>query len=171
MKYFTKYLKVEGKATVNGCNQCEIGEVIKIREDNYRYLGNNEFEKVKLFLCTRDIQVGDEIVCDEDISKKAVVESLTSSGLIRLRVNKEFYTEVQNSCFKVIGELSKDAIWITEGMEFEEEDINRQFYDDSGSSESCWFNYNKLHTEEDWAETPEDWKRIQIKCPTCKTFH
>lgn len=147
MKYFTKYLKAESIATVNGCNQCEIGGIIKIREDNYKYIGNNKFEEVKLFLCSR--------ICYRE----------------RDSFYYENYPNIPKDQFKVIGEISKDAIWVKEEMELDDEEINRQFYDDSGSSESCWFDYNRLHTEEDWAEIPENWKRIQIKCPTCKTFH
>jgi hypothetical protein len=63
--------------------------------------------KVKLSLCSRDIQVGDRIYYDGmywDNASKSMIESAPFETV------------------KVIGEISPDATWVKEGDEFDEED-------------------------------------------------
>lgn len=181
MKYFSKYLKVEGKATVNGCNQCEIGDVIKIREDSYRYLGNNEFEKVKLFLCSIHKEIGDKITQD---GIKYTEWCKSHEGL----------EDALDTYFKVIGEISKEAIWIKEGEEFDEEDIKiigDRYYSTNSSqlTNEEVANIAKKENKEVFKVEYEHGDRdehsrtiytiiywryptcIKIKCATCKTFH
>lgn len=160
MKYFTKWLPVEG---VIEKGDTTIKDGIRFYHHDISQSGLEEgHQKIKLFLCTRDIQVGDKV---------RTFQNPTAEWTLG-EINQYMYISgAVYSLFKVIGEISKDAIWVKEDMEFEEGDINRQFYDDSGSSESEWLDYNRLHTEEDWLETPDNWKRIQIKCPTCQKFH
>lgn len=176
MKYFAKFLPTEGTMEhATGLNQAEIGEIIDLKNRGfYKYLVEGKFQKMGLFLCSRDIKVGDEIL---------IIKHSTSSEVLDKRIVEGYKEEFdafrikdggyigRSISIKPIGEISKDAIWVKEGDEFEDDEINKQFYDDSGSEDSEWFNWCPLHTEEDWRETPENWKRIQIKCLTCKNFH
>ena len=87
-KYFAKYLPVDRLAS----------------------------SKVELFLCCRDIQVGDTIYTGD-------------SYLNGITITKEVfqtYTSIKgltNPHFKVIGKISKKAIWVKENDEFDEEEL------------------------------------------------
>jgi hypothetical protein len=104
-------------------------------ENNYKLMQRDGLNpiRVKLFLCSRDIQVGDEV--------KILNESW--EGIYKAGMDTEYM-------FKVIGEVSPEAVWVKEGMEFEEDAVQQ------------W-----------WA--PEDANTdhyvMKIQCPNCKTFH
>lgn len=68
-----------------------------------------EFRKVKLFLCSRDIQVGDEV-------------RLGNMGNTHGIADEHNYLK-NLGAFKVIGEISQEATWVKEGDEFDEEQI------------------------------------------------
>lgn len=72
-KYFAKYLAVEGeKITLGGKYITGCGNVYDVDEESLKAhkkleksegkkVVNNYFKPVKLFLCSRDIQIGDEV--------------------------------------------------------------------------------------------------------------
>jgi hypothetical protein len=118
-KYFTKYLPVEGEIKEpcfvqddNIFSDNKIVELVKvdtsikdhhfaldIRNGTYSHEGMKKLKKVKLFLCSRDIQVGDEYY--------KYGKDKTLFGV---------YSEPTPDCFKVIGEISPDAlIYVKEG--------------------------------------------------------
>jgi hypothetical protein len=121
-KYFAKYLPVEGEMK-EGCIAKEkysinpkIVEVVAINEDGMiKCKGDNlwyvpeALQTVKLFLCSRDIQVGDK------------VRGLDGSEeIIMTEGDKQLLFD--GNIFKVIGEISPDATWVKEGDEFDEDD-------------------------------------------------
>lgn len=71
-------------------------------------------EKVKLFLCSRDIQVGDEITNSNYYN--------TSLKVDELPLRKAY-----KNWYKIIGEISSDATWVKEGDEFTEDQIKAYF--------------------------------------------
>jgi hypothetical protein len=95
----------------------------------------------KLFLCSRDIQVGDEFIIPEDcvvdwdlrVNNKGICTSISMG-------NKMFHYKAPCSLggivhsgvhadskpYKVIGEISPDATWVKEGDEFEEHEIKQE---------------------------------------------
>jgi len=86
-KYFTKYLLKEGL------------------DDKGPY---------NLFLCSRDIQAGDEVQ--------------SKLGTLDGKVEHKFQLEEalkEDVWFKVIGEISPEAIWVKEGDEFDEDEISK----------------------------------------------
>lgn len=114
-KYFVKYLPVEG--------DIKEGEICFVDDGNgdtdylpFKQIYMEEGEpypvKVKPFLCSRDIQVGDEYYnsmgykVDHTWDEEAIQDS------------KDFPDDI----FKVIGEISPDA-GIIEGQEFTEEEV------------------------------------------------
>lgn len=125
MKYFAKYLPVEGKIK-NGDRVIDyeiapdmildyiegdkfmndISEEVTLPKWKTRF----NFQKVKLFLCSRDIQVVDE-AWFKDLNGEYQKETCNYI---------ENYT---NDCFKVIGEISPEAIWVKEGNEFDEDEV------------------------------------------------
>jgi hypothetical protein len=56
-------------------------------------------------------------------------------------------TAFNHNWFKVIGEISSEATWVTEGMEFNESEVMEVYSREIGRVE------------------------YQIKCPTCGRFH
>lgn len=158
--YFTKYLPVE--------EETEEGDyyISHLHTTPEKMGGINlwsfPIQKVKLFLCSRDIQIGDKV---------------------RKQDSEEFeWTMMMDSCipsdkvFKVLGEVSPQAIWVKEGDEFSEEEIGIQTfytYDENGSGlrsglakvgESIFVGGRGVITSIDKVI-------VLIKCPTCGTFH
>lgn len=77
--------------------------------------------KVKLFLCSRDIQVGDKI--HSDGLEGEYIGTPDNFAYIK---TSDGHTSSRRpeTCFKVIGEISPDATWVKEGDEFDESDID-----------------------------------------------
>lgn len=86
----------------------------------------------KLFLCSRDIQVGDKVNNDRRNIIGAEITSFDSNKTTLMlkggNLKYKFDTAANAECFKVIGEISPDATWVTEWMEFDEEDIDIIYY-------------------------------------------
>lgn len=110
MKFFAKYLPVEGEINIGDYVQYEgfTHYVSKAVLESYP----TEVEKVKLFLCSRDIQVGDEIYTDDPFWPQF-------TKLQYEQENKDMDEPRTTECFKVIGEISPNAIWVKEGDEFD----------------------------------------------------
>lgn len=158
-KYFTKYLPVPG--------EIEKGDLVMdtdgmVHETPDSWIGQKDII-AKQVLCSRDIQVGDKIRCEYPSTLHFDVECLRTyekstnvpHWVVRGTDGKEYYYDKNNS-FKVIGEVSPAAIWVKEGMEFEENDI-QYWLEMSG----VWFRFNK----------PKVNGLVRFKCPTCNTFH
>lgn len=114
--YFTKYLPVEGKIQEGDMTIGVRGHIAPaITPDDY----NNSYgpywigrKLVKLFLCSRDLQVGDKFFDERFLYEEFEVESVYH--LQRLNDGKRF---------KTIGEISPAAVWVKEGDEFDEDEI------------------------------------------------
>jgi len=167
--YFTKYLPVEGEikegdiVLSESCNHPP-AKIQKIMEDgslltdendlndplgNCYYILPKETRRVELFLCSRDIQVGDKYY-SLAFHEYHIAKDEHSSCFVR----PHEYT-------KVIGKVSPEAIWVKEGMEFDEEDIKKIRRE------------RLINVPDDWtdAEYEEYTLHYKIKCPTCRTFH
>lgn len=97
--YFTKYLS-EPVIKKNGTLLSRLYSIDPIIK---------EMEKPKLFLCSRDIQIGDKY-------------RITGGFADDIEFEFKEGQPKRNSAFKIIGEVSKDATWVKEGDEFDEED-------------------------------------------------
>lgn len=100
--HFAKYLPVEG----------EIKEGDNITNKNKLFtptiwtadkadVNKDNIEKVKLFLCSRDIQVGDKVIDSIDGKEYEVKSGFLPPEMV-----------------KAIGEISPEAKWVKEGDEF-----------------------------------------------------
>lgn len=167
--YFTKYLPVEGEIKVgdtvfswHNSTLFIIGKVIRIDEKEVETEDDGGFttysviqlnlniHKTKLFLCSRDIQVGDEFWMDEQHGPYIASENYISHPLN----------------YKKIGEISPAAIWVKESMEFDEDELIWQARNNEGDVED----------HEDWGtktvlKDDYGYYTVGIKCPTCKNFH
>ena len=110
-QYFAKYLPVEGEIKM-GDKFFEEGLGIGTRRNKE---GLYDFQKVKLFLCSRDIQVGDEVQLYKsgfELGDKVKITSESNLEIAKMGMG-----------FKVIGEISSEATWVKEGDEFDETEL------------------------------------------------
>lgn len=126
--YFAKYLSVEGEIKENDLLINPAGTYEYYRK-SLDITGSiyNGCKKVKLFLCSRDIQVGDmvqEIFYDGTLSKMYSFGKLPNINDLVILYNGKLHhqTRIEN-IIKVIGEISPEATWVKEGDEFTEDEI------------------------------------------------
>lgn len=181
-KYFVKYIPVGGEI-----KKVEVGTILKIHlamgteyivtsvegdkytcdlreglnNDDTKYGGFGSIKglkddeivgKVKLFLCSRDIQEGDRVRVEWNDGK-------TTEEIVA----KFNYWIEGEPVYKVIGEVSPNAIWVKEGMEFEEDQVQVHVDEYNIFTLKGWFTYHlyKNHVP----------SFLQFKCFTCGTFH
>jgi len=155
-QYFAKYLPVEGEIK-EGDKILWNGKITTAIDTVY----SNLTKKVKLFLCSRSIQVGDEVY-----PTKYMFEAGSIVGGFKEDSNTIFYFKGKDPKIlknlhstgnwgKVIGEISKEAIWVKEGDEFDEEEI--EWICDSGDGQhiSIWSLRQIAKNDEEKFEFPK----------------
>ncbi len=145
--YFAKYLPVEGEIKEGDWYKSPSGSILS--QHNGTELLPDGWYKVKLFLCSRDLNYGDEVTC------------INPYSVNYLKKSKHFEFGDTESWAKVIGEISPEAKWVKEGDEFDEDNI---YFQDCGKHVECCDGDCKF----------PNWKGgefIQIKCPTCEKFY
>lgn len=151
MKYFTKYIPVEGRP--------EPGDIIikdgKLSKVGCHGLGSaTKWKKAKLFVCSRDIEVGDKVNGDIDAFNLGIVTKIEGVvAWVKENTTNREEDWMKSSLYKVVGEVSPGAIWVKEGDEFEREEL---------------FAHGVGHN---WSEEFSGSLKFKIKCPTCKSFH
>jgi hypothetical protein len=135
MKYFAKYLPVEREIKEGYCIDTKNNKIVYYNGD-YGEKRPDYLKPTKLFLCSRDIQVGDKVWA-EDTSKHnlklndfGIVLSLEFGG-IKVRpqtLSQEYIRYGKDEVIKVIGEISSKAIWVKENDEFDENEIKISDY-------------------------------------------
>lgn len=127
MKYFAKYLPVEGEIKEGDfCSLKEMEGWTKILPFE-KTIGKTyiEIKKYKLFLCSRDIQVGDRVY--NIVSHTTfVVEKIDDSTGEVYYLAHEVLSPARNT-IKVLGEISPEATWVKEGDEFEESEVKPSY--------------------------------------------
>jgi len=156
--YFAKYLPVPGEIK-EGDLMFMIGSPTLLRAggDNFN---NSAYTKVKLLLCSRDIQVGDmtRSTINPDLDELKALS--VNDGKVLLAGEEEFEVEL-NRVFKVIGEISPEAIWVKEGDEFDEDQVRVCEWDDGDEF---------VIPVKEFKEGKQDSYKIEIKGP-CGHFH
>lgn len=128
--YFAKYLPAKGEIKDGQLGISVNGALYT----HHEHLGKEYGKPVKLFLCSRDIQVGDKVLCpmpyqNDRLEEFIIVERPAGYNLDMLvgifsdgrQMTEPAY--LNQSTFKVIGEISPEATWVKEGDEFDEEEI------------------------------------------------
>jgi hypothetical protein len=186
MKYIIKYLPVEGEIKKGDDIVTITGFVKKYNEDSLDVF--QAPTKVKLFVCSRDIQIDDKVYHDTIIPNEGFIWTKSHQDKMR-----------KDNVFKVIGEVSKGAIWVKEGDEFDEGQmqINYAFpvritYRNGEKKDNIILpfypdEWNKKNEAENWADTsghgscygytiywdeePIYIHNVTLKCSQCNTFH
>lgn len=142
--YFTKYFPTKGRINKEGTNvMFKIGGKWTEPCDFDSFIGPaiQEVAGGVLFLCSKDIKVGD------------IVDELLNTGeyeKFEIHTPNDVNLERQ---FKVIGEISPDALsFVKEGDEFEHDEL---------FANGVGLNWSPIHTN----------YKFQVKCPTCGHFH
>lgn len=158
MKYFTKYLPVEGEIHSGGKywnkqHQCadDIGDEIHVA-----MLRIGAFKPAKLFLCSRDIKKRDIMTSQYGGNEHPAFVTHNCHDI---------------GCVKVIGEISEGAKWVTEGMEFERNQLHAMYGDDTRKMVSSLLDQIAIDNPEQLGEYKEFRKFILVKCPTCGHCH
>lgn len=132
-KYFTKYLPVKGEIyQMDMYYDSELEQVLRanLPAENYAL---SHLKKVKLFLCSRDIQVGDKYYDNSIAGKRLFYTDAENSTSTSVEISpweicdseglREYLKKSPNS-FKVIGEISPDVLsYVKEGQKYEEDEV------------------------------------------------
>jgi hypothetical protein len=148
-KYFAKWLPVEGEIksgdlaidaqiapkqglTYQGGDQWlnSFGDTVTLPQWKTRF----HFVKQKLFLCSYDIQIGDEMIIDipsiPSHGEKRICKHVLPPATIIGETEPTYHLNdtgahlKHGECFKVIGEISPDALsYVQEGDEFDYEEL------------------------------------------------
>jgi hypothetical protein len=97
--------------------------------------------KMKMFLCSRDIQAGDtvffrvaanavekQLKCIETYMNPNITGNETLTAVIKDgEYNTHTTPDETNQCYKVIGEVSQNALWIKPGDEFNLDELKKGY--------------------------------------------
>lgn len=119
LSFFVKCIIVKEKIKVDDKYLSDDNSLILTRQ-LHPSVDDSFFEnkkKVKLCLCSRDIQIGD----------KMVFECLTDGNYEEFQIDtiNDIFPDMikKGTQFKVIGEISPEATWVKEGDEFVEKEL------------------------------------------------
>jgi hypothetical protein len=158
-KYFAKYIPVEGEIKHGDRYLSALhpdGAEPGVYSKNHDYgpfnpSRGNGCNKVQLFLCSRDIQVGDKYICDAFSDSE--------------QVHREGYP-LHTDAYKVIGEISPEATWVKEEDEFDEAQIEIVEYiiaERAGNTCTNEFYTNYLLPKKNIADHSDWWVDGEIK--------
>jgi len=169
MKALAKYLPVEGKP--------ELGDIYI---DNNGTLGldglseallDKGYKRAKFFAVTKDIEVGDEVYDTQlQLWGKLNFLSKANSQVVFKDYDYsdnsayEYHNIKPERLFKVLGELSPNATWVENGDEIEIELVPRGVLKPDG--EPLKTDYGTSQSMKTVTEV-----QVDVKCPTCNTFH
>lgn len=193
-QYFAKYLPVEGEIKQGNKYFAYDGTLC----ERYASQTVDGDRLAKLFLCNRDIQVGDKVRASMfidvgwgklnpgdkghdvhrmfDLQKELIIKSEQSDKY----GNPDWWvtengTIILKSCtYKFIGEISPEAVWVEEGDEFTEEEIYLQ----PKERKDDWWRRTYIPYEHQ-DSIDRRWERykaiaekvVLVKNPHCKHFH
>ncbi len=174
IRFFTKYLPVDGIITKG--DYFLMGENKRVTlceaDKDAEYFTKEGYQKVKLFLCSDDIQVGDNVFLENGYNyfSKAIDKINNSDRDIILETmpeNRKSGTIDYREMVKVLGEVSPDAIWIKNDMEFDKTDVQRYVIanDSLPVLPLAWGDELKSRHPDQYRDA------YKFKCGNCKTFH
>lgn len=143
--YFSKFLPVDGEVKL-GDHFIDTGVMNLIGKRANKEGDYSGYQKVKLFLCSRNIQIGDKVKTTVVLNSNKAWSNDTYAnfrGKFQKVVGSDYefivtgttningggFTTEDNiiickyNSFKVIGEISTDATWVKEGDKFSEDQV------------------------------------------------
>jgi hypothetical protein len=128
-QYFAKYLPVEGKIIDEEMVMFKIDDTWTEPCSFDSYLGSNiqEVKQGKLFLCSEDIKLNDTYYHDSfcPYPDGEIADTNTKVMNAHMMITNEGPDYEGDTSFKVIGEISSDALsFVKEGDKFDEDEIS-----------------------------------------------
>jgi len=121
-KYYAKYLPIEGNLEIGDITFWDSNEgyfskqFVRVSESFINHAYGCRWKKYELFICSRDIQIGDH-----------AMELLTTGEYDTFQIDTEndIYDDMiaDKKQFKVIGKVSKEALWVKDGDEFDDDEL------------------------------------------------
>jgi len=165
--YFAKFIPVQGEindgdfysfqGVIQQCKKSIIPALKEMYGENWK---SNWYQKVKLFLCSRYIQVGDKYLEHTQVNPDRYQEFIADHDSYFYEPNR-----IENS-FRVLGEISPAVTWVKEGDEFDESQLLAR---PGGASIKRELSH--------WRNNPfgKDYLGVNceifVKCPCCGHFH
>ncbi len=136
-QYFVKLIQAEG--------DIKVGDYVKeglspsfhrvMEHSDIAFINskNSPFQKFKAFICSRDIQVGDKIYVYYDSKSHRWNNGFYFVTSVKDRIEaykegtpKDNISSIhKDNPIKIVGEISPDAIWVKEGDEFNEDELEK----------------------------------------------
>ena len=146
-RYFTKYFP---------------SDLAKTNPDTYMYLiGGNwllygEF-KTELLYDAEEIKQGELLLCDRNMNIGDIVHDIyLNQYTYRAGLELGLFSQ-----YKIVGSVSKGAVWVGSNCQFDEDDIEK--------GGGCILYYGE---NDAWSKIKDNYyKEIKLRCPTCKTYH
>lgn len=110
-RYFAKYIPAEGEIKDGESGLTSSGHVFKAIHTHLHLTKGKQ--KVKLFLCSYDVKIGDVVPEYGKIVNAKISSFIFEDGKCQQKM----------VCYKVIGEISPRAIGVNQWDEFNDEDI------------------------------------------------
>jgi len=180
-QYFAKYLPVEGeikKGDYVKCNGAQgivtdtWGSITVLEKDGEEHNWRSDIPKLhKLFLCSRDIQVGDTNLQHYDplTNTKCADEPRSINNEEELLYLKDYIEKVERyDCFKVLGEISPEATWVKEGDTFNNDEIKQHIVPVKAGFEKYYDTEHQEEMERDVYEAVVGYYKIK---GSCGNFH
>lgn len=172
MKYFTEYIQTEGPI-VEGDMIAFEGNMNDILMFGKEVIPPAKWsdKKVKLVLCTRDIQVGDKIQYlsrDGEMWFEGILDKIEGEYIFLKedRFMDDYHMSyLLKDAYKVIGKVSSQAVWVTKGMEF---DTSELAYVMGEPKYPYYFEFSDIKC---WDIEGMKKFPIAIKSSQCKHFH
>lgn len=169
MRYFAKYLPVEGEIGIGDYAINSAGSIYQCYAANEN---TKQDKKVRLFLCSRDIKIGDTNVHTGLLvhSEEEIVREVKDDSQLRFMQGTAEVNKV--ALFKVLGPISPYATWIKEGDDILSKNIHRGV---------CKMGHNRwmvIDAEDDvkeWDEAPDidiaGWAKCYLIEGPCGHMH
>ncbi len=123
--YFAKYLPVEGEIKEGDLYISHFHKQPAVMDKIN--IWSFPLQKVKLFLCSRDIQVGDKVITPYPTNSENIINENNLQYFKELTIiplNKVSNEGVWLGAYKVVGEISPETLsYVKEGQEFDEDDF------------------------------------------------
>lgn len=128
--YFAKWLPVEGEIKGAMCLAADTKLTFLMTETDYvaATLANSLhlYKKIELFLCSRDIKVGDDFqdVFGKKFKCTEIYEDTTMDNKPITMIGGDTEATDSANVLKIIGRISPEATWVKEGDEFDERETS-----------------------------------------------
>lgn len=171
--YFTKYIQVEGEIKEGDVNYNPSAGEYGIFMPSGKSIYNPNSDgcyKVKLFLCSRDIQIDDQVVPLGNTKKWKILDIYTDNQQRLIATIKESSLKQYWECFvdnltKPIGEISPEALgYVKEGDEFDEDKIKHKYKQVKAGFETYFDTEHQEERERDVFETIIEYYLIKGSC-------